>query len=121
MKRFYHIIILLAFALLLNEANAQSRLLATNVQPTASIELGQNFPNPSRAATQIPLEISKTTFIKIEVYNLIGAKVITLINKELPAGRHEIKFDTSQLKSGVYLYRLTSGDQRFTRRMTVSK
>lgn len=121
MKRFYHIIILLAFALLLNESNAQSRLLATNDHPNITIELGQNFPNPSTSVTKIPLELSKNTHIKIEVYNLIGAKVSTLINKELPAGRHDIKFDTSHLKSGVYLYRLTSGDKRITRRMTVSK
>ena len=121
MKLFYHTIILLAFSLLLTEVHAQSRLIAANDQPTVAIELGQNYPNPSTAKTQIPLEISSSTHVKIEVFNLIGAKVKTLVDKELNAGRHNIEFDTSQLKSGVYLYRLTSGDKRITRRMTVTK
>lgn len=122
MKRFYHTILVLSLALVTLSAHAQSKLLATaEFNTEVSIELGQNFPNPSTAKTHIPLELAASTHVTIEVFNLIGSKVKTLVKKELPAGRHNIEFDTSQLKSGVYLYRLTSGDKRLTRRMTVSK
>lgn len=102
------------------EADARQWLSSTEAsQP--QVELGQNYPNPSASMTHIPLELSRAVHVKVEVYNLIGAKVRTLVDRELSAGKHTLNFDTSQLKNGIYLYRLSYGDQHVNRRMTVSR
>ena len=69
-------------------------------------ELGQNFPNPFNPATSIAFALPQAGQVNLSVYNMLGAKVATLVNGVRPAGRYTVKFDGSTLASGVYFYKL---------------
>jgi len=72
--------------------------------------LKQNYPNPFNPTTKITYTLTKSEKVKIEIFNLSGQKIKTLINKPMSSGSHEIKFTAIDLPSGVYLYRLKVGD-----------
>ena len=67
-----------------------------------------NYPNPFNPFTEITYTISEQSHVKITVYSLSGVKVATLVDNHINAGSHSVKFDGSDLGSGVYLYRLES-------------
>jgi hypothetical protein len=69
-------------------------------------ELGQNYPNPFNPVTNINLNLPKTGFVKLVVYDILGRTAATLVNGNLNAGSYKIDFDASKLPSGVYFYRL---------------
>ena len=73
--------------------------------------LAQNYPNPFNPTTTIKFYLKRSGKVKLSVYNIIGQKVADLINQELPSGFHKIKFNASNLASGVYIYRLDVGDK----------
>jgi hypothetical protein len=81
----------------------------------------QNHPNPFNASTTIEFQLAKESRIKLIVYDLLGNEVVTLVDGELPAGEHSVNWDAAGLSSGVYFYRVTSGDRVETRRMTLLK
>lgn len=75
-------------------------------------ELSQNYPNPFNPSTRIDYQIPVNAKVEIELYNITGEKVATLINNELEAGYYNVDIDAKSLKlaSGVYLYRFISTD-----------
>ncbi len=73
----------------------------------------QNYPNPFNPTTTIKYALPKAGTVKLEVFNLLGQKVATLVNSRKAAGNHHISFNGSGLASGVYYYRLETG--RFVR------
>lgn len=78
-----------------------------------TFKLAQNYPNPFNEQTNIEYEIKNTGFIKLEIFNILGERVNTLINKYMPAGKYTAHFDASVLgglASGIYLYRLSTED-----------
>ncbi len=72
--------------------------------------LYQNYPNPFNPSTVIKFSIKEQSNVSLDVFNTLGQKVATLINKELSAGNYKYTFDGSKLSSGVYFYRLKSGN-----------
>ena len=67
-------------------------------------------PNPANPATTISYTIAKSARVNLDIYSINGQKVATLVDRNMPAGRHSVVFDSSSLASGVYFYRLeTSG------------
>ena len=74
-----------------------------------SFSLSQNYPNPFNPVTKIDFSIPKGDDVKLEVYDALGRLVDKLINKYLSAGSYSIDFNGSNLPSGIYFYRLTSG------------
>ncbi len=80
-----------------------------------------NSPNPFNPVTKIRFELTRSSDVKIDVYDLAGKKISTLINEFMNEGTHEIKFDGSDLSSGVYFYRIQSGSFNATRRMILIK
>jgi hypothetical protein len=50
------------------------------------------------------------SFVAVKVYDIVGREVVTLLNEEKTMGSYEIKFDATNLPSGIYLYRIVSGD-----------
>jgi len=84
--------------------------------------LYQNYPNPFNPNTKIKFIIpsvgtSLMKFVQLEVYNILGNKVATLVNEEKPTGEYEVEFDGSALPSGIYFYRITSGSYSETKKM----
>jgi len=80
-----------------------------------------NYPNPFNAQTVIEYQLPVTSTVKLEVYNLLGSKVATLINGEQEAGYKSVTWDASEVSSGIYFYKLTAGDYTETRRMMLVK
>ncbi len=72
--------------------------------------LYQNYPNPFNPSTIIKFELPKTEGIKIEIFNALGQKVATLLDKQMKIGFHEVKFNAQTLPSGLYIYRLVAGN-----------
>jgi len=76
--------------------------------------LGQNYPNPFNAGTQIIFSTKNTDEVSVEVYNILGQKIVTLFNEIATAGTiYTIPFEGKDLPSGIYLYsiRTTSGSE----------
>lgn len=76
----------------------------------SEFRLVQNYPNPFNPATNIAFEIPKNSPVSLEIYDVTGRKISTLIDENLDAGYHEVTFDGSSLASGAYLYRMRAGD-----------
>jgi Secretion system C-terminal sorting domain len=83
--------------------------------------LSQNFPNPFNPTTTIKYSLMNDGMVTLQVYNILGKKVLTLVNESKKAGDYSIKLNGSNLPSGVYLYRIQSGDFIAGRKMILLK
>jgi hypothetical protein len=77
--------------------------------------LQQNYPNPFNAGTRIEFQLPKRSPVQIDIFNLLGQKVATLVDEELSAGFHKVDWDGKidgghQAPSGVYIYSIKAGD-----------
>ncbi len=97
-----------------------SKVLEVSVSPN-SFSLSQNYPNPFNPSTNIGFSISDFGFVTLKVYNIQGKEVATLINKEMQPGSYQIKFDGSNLASGIYFYKLSSGNYHQVKKMILMK
>ena len=79
--------------------------------------LEQNYPNPFNPSTTIKYELPKSSMVRLTVYDMLGREVASLMNETRGAGVYEVKFDASNLSSGVYLYKLQAGDLVQTRKL----
>jgi hypothetical protein len=84
-------------------------------------DLSQNYPNPFNPATTISFTIQADQLVSLKVFNSLGQEVRTLINNNLAKGTHNINFNADGLSSGLYLYKLESGNQVQVRKMMVLK
>ena len=84
-------------------------------------EVAQNYPNPFNPSTTISFSIPEKSEVSIQIYNMLGQKVYTLVNENLEAGKYSYNFDASAISSGTYIYRVTSGDNIETRKMLLIK
>jgi len=82
-----------------------------------SFVLEQNYPNPFNPVTMINYQLPITNYVNLSIYNLLGQKVTTLVNKRQQAGYHEVEFNGQNLSSGVYLYRIEAGEWRDVKKM----
>jgi uncharacterized delta-60 repeat protein len=83
--------------------------------------LHQNFPNPFNPTTTIAFSLEKAGEVRLEVFDITGRQVATVVNARFNAGKHQVVFDASRLSSGVYLYKLTQGTQTIHRKMLLMK
>lgn len=84
-------------------------------------KLGQNYPNPFNPKTVIKYSISENNFVNLKVFDILGNEVSELVNKKQTAGNYQIEFNGESLSSGIYFYRLTSGEFDETKRMILLK
>ena len=93
------------------------------IQANASMQfaLEQNYPNPFNPTTSISYQIAEAGKVMLKVFDVHLREVVTLVNEEQNAGRYSVKFDATNLPSGVYFYRLESGTFSQTKRMTLMK
>ena len=92
-----------------------------NEQITSDYSLLQNYPNPFNPTTTINYSIPKTDIVAINIYNILGQKIKTIIKKEQTQGRYTIKFDGKNLSSGVYFYSIKAGEYINTKKMILLK
>ncbi len=83
--------------------------------------LSQNYPNPFNPSTKINYSLPEATRVSLDIFNMLGQKVATLVDTHQPAGIHTASFDASQLSSGVYLYKLTTPGFIQTKKMLLVK
>jgi len=83
--------------------------------------LFQNYPNPFNATTRINYQLPVNARVKLEVYNLLGQKVATLVDSKQQRGYKSVVWDASEVSSGLYFYKLTAGDFTETKRMMLVK
>jgi hypothetical protein len=84
-------------------------------------QLYQNYPNPFNPITQVSYRLPRTSDVKIEVFNILGQQVSTLINSRKTPGYHVADFDGSNLASGIYLYRIHAGNFVQVKKMVLMK
>jgi photosystem II stability/assembly factor-like uncharacterized protein len=83
--------------------------------------ISQNYPNPFNPVTNIKFDIPKSGFVNITVYDLLGREVTKLVNERMQPGSYNVDWDASNYPSGVYFYKLESGDFSESRRMVLLK
>ncbi len=86
------------------------------------IQLHQNYPNPFNPSTNIRYQVPSNSTVSLKVYDMLGREVATLLNgKAQPAGEYEVTFNTGNLSSGMYLYRLEVNQTIITKKLTLIK
>jgi hypothetical protein len=83
--------------------------------------LSPNYPNPFNPTTTIQYDLPKSTDVRIEIYDILGRKVETLIHSRQKAGRHSVAWNGMGKSSGIYFYRLRAGDYTQTKKMLLLK
>jgi len=87
----------------------------------ATVALEQNYPNPFNPSTSIRFQLPNSGDVRLDVHDMLGRRVATLVDGPLAAGSHEVRFDGSNLTSGLYLYSISTLDSKITRTMTLLK
>ena len=83
--------------------------------------LSQNYPNPFNPSTKIEFNLAKSDKVDLSVYNNLGERVLTLLNKDLIAGNYSVDFNGTRLASGIYYYKLSAGNFVSTKKMILIK
>ncbi len=83
--------------------------------------LDQNFPNPFNPSTKIAYSIKEEGLVTLKVYDILGKEIATLVNESKPAGYYEAEFNALQLPSGMYIYKIQSGQFSDVKKMLLTK
>ncbi len=98
---------------------------ATSGEPDLDLpsdfSLKQNYPNPFNPSSTIQFGLPEASFVRLEVFNMLGQRVSELVNEQLPTGYHSVRFDASLLASGIYIYRIQAGSFVQTKKMMLIK
>ncbi len=110
------------YKLVPEDAEDVGELTNTATEPTGegvpgSYTLRQNYPNPFNPTTNIQFDVVAPGHVRLDVFDVTGRLVSTLVNATLSAGSYQTTFDAKDLPSGMYLYRMTAGDQVLTNKM----
>lgn len=87
----------------------------------SSFDLAQNYPNPFNPSTSIEYSVPERTFVEVNVYNVLGIKVASLVKGTKEAGTYKVQFDGSKLSSGLYIYEIKTNKFSATRKMMLLK
>ena len=91
-----------------------------NATPT-EFALYQNYPNPFNPSTVIKFDLPFESNVTIDVFSILGEKVMTLVNARMEPGKHTVEFDGAALTSGMYIYALRSNNFNEVRKMILNK
>ena len=94
---------------------------AESISNPKEYNLGANYPNPFNPETQIDFSLPEDGLTKLIIYDLLGREVSRLVDDDLKAGYHNVTWNASNVASGLYFYRLTSGDFVSTKKMVLLK
>lgn len=108
------------------EGGQISSIDETGTARSVNFVLHQNYPNPFNPVTRIDYDVGANILVKLQIFNLLGEEVRTLVNRQQPAGNHQVQWDGRdnsgrRLASGIYLYRLQAGGFVTTKKLIVLK
>ena len=113
------------------ETGATNSTLAVTVTVTSLItgdptlpdaySLSQNYPNPFNSSTVIQYELPEAAWVRLEVYNMLGQAVATLVDGNQQAGVHSFNWNANKFASGIYFYRITAGNFNASKKMVIIK
>jgi len=103
-----------------DSAPAKVALAIENKVPT-EYALGQNYPNPFNPVTEIEFSLPQATKVTLTVYNLLGQVVEVVVDSQLDAGYHAVRWNRENAASGIYFYQLTCGEFQQVRKMLLLK
>ncbi|MFC1564836.1 right-handed parallel beta-helix repeat-containing protein [candidate division KSB1 bacterium] len=86
-----------------------------------TFSLNQNYPNPFNPVTSIKYQLPKASHVTLTVYNIIGQEVARLVDTDMPAGFHSVRWDASRVASGTYIYKIVAGEFTTVKKMVVIK
>ncbi len=92
-----------------------------NNQTPIKYQLDQNYPNPFNPATEIRYSIGKSGLVQLNVYNILGKRIKSLINQIQSAGNYDVSFNAGNLPSGIYFYKLSTKNYNKTKKMILMK
>jgi hypothetical protein len=95
-------------------------MMAEKVMPKV-FAARQNYPNPFNPLTKISFDLPRAEFVKIDIFNIKGEKVETLVSRQFGAGSHIVEWHARGVASGTYFYRVQAGKNTATKRMTLIK
>ncbi|MCW9066711.1 MAG: exo-alpha-sialidase [Ignavibacteriaceae bacterium] len=98
-----------------------SQIIEVDGVNVTTIQLEQNYPNPFNPATTIKYQLGNDSFVNLKVFNVLGEEVAELVNKFQKAGNHQLTFNAENLPSGMYVYKLTSGNYVESKKMLLLK
>ncbi len=84
-------------------------------------DLHQNYPNPFNPSTVIEFALPVKSKVELSVYNILGEKIVTLVNEEKDAGNYHVPFNANNLSSGIYFYKLQANEFIQTKKMILLK
>lgn len=85
------------------------------------VVLGQNYPNPFNARTIIPFFLKETAEVELVIFNVLGQEVEEIVSGRMAAGKKEVMWETNNVSSGLYYYRLTTNHSQLTKKLVVLK
>ncbi len=94
---------------------------SANIEILNEFRLYENYPNPFNPSTTIRYDISQKTRVTLEVYNLLGEKLATMVDEIKEPGYHTATFNGDNLSSGMYMYKITAGKFSATKKMLLVK
>lgn len=95
--------------------------LTVEYTSTMSFNISQNYPNPFNPTTNIKFTIAEESIVKIDIYNITGEKITTLVNEVKQAGSHSVEFNGKNLTSGVYIASIQAGENFGKIKMILNK
>ncbi|MEM9666822.1 MAG: T9SS type A sorting domain-containing protein [Bacteroidota bacterium] len=114
-------VVALAFGHWAEPPGAPTNVSVAPLDVPTELRLAPNYPNPFNPSTVIAYTLPAQVEVTLEVFDVFGRRVQTLVKQAQPPGEHAVTFEAGQLASGVYLYRLTAGAQQITRQMLLVK
>jgi len=98
-----------------------SKIVEIEVKIPFEFFLSQNYPNPFNPGTQIKYSIKEAGLVQLRVYDILGKEIANLVNTNKEAGDYSVDFNAAQLPSGIYVYRMQSGDFVSSKKMILIK
>ena len=95
-------------------------LITGGILPDA-YSLSQNYPNPFNSSTVIQYALPEAAWVRLEVFNMLGQAVATLVDGNQQAGVHSYNWNANNFASGIYFYRMTAGNFRDSKKMVIVK
>ncbi|MHC1739167.1 MAG: lamin tail domain-containing protein [Ignavibacteriaceae bacterium] len=102
-------------------ANIFTTDVTDEISNPVAFSLSQNFPNPFNPTTSIKYDLTVSGFTTLQVYDVLGNGVATLVSSEQNAGSYQLEFNAASLSSGIYFYKLTSGNFTAVKKLNLLK